>query len=180
MVETRLREAVKGFRSMYKLQAGRGTPLQSRQNQPIRSSEVRSRRAHETRIVFVLVGFDATRKGVMKLRKPSKVVFHIITLFPGGCNFTFTPPKYFVFHPQTQKLKLEQNIRQEARKDQGYGEGEENYLHTVVGIYINTMTTTFGNINTFIVSHLLLFHLLFLFIQFLSKEKARNGFKGSW
>ena len=47
-----------------------------RQNQPIRSSEVCSRRAHETRIVFVSVGFDATRKGVMKLRKLSKVVFH--------------------------------------------------------------------------------------------------------
>ena len=54
------------------------TPRQSRQNQPIRSSEVGSRRAHKTRIVLVSVGFDATRKGVMELKKPSKVVFHRI------------------------------------------------------------------------------------------------------
>ena len=76
IVETRLREAVKGFRPIYKLQAGRRTLRQSHQNQPIRSSEVGSRRAHETRIVFVSVGFDATRKGVMELQNRSKVVFH--------------------------------------------------------------------------------------------------------
>ena len=85
MVETRLRKPVKGFRPIYKLQAGRGTPRQSQQNQPIRSLEVGSRRAHETRIFFVSVGFDTTRKGVMEPKKPSKVVFLNGLIRPRQC-----------------------------------------------------------------------------------------------
>ena len=37
-----------------------------------------SGRAHETRIIFVSVGFDVTRRGVMKL---SKVVFHRLMMY---------------------------------------------------------------------------------------------------
>ena len=70
VVETRVKEARSGFGIALGRKRNPSTVASESANQELGGS---SERAHETCIVFVSVGFDITRRGVMKL---SKVVFH--------------------------------------------------------------------------------------------------------
>ena len=67
-----------------------------------------NRRAHETRIVFVSVGFDGRRRRVMKLQNPTNVVFHILNLkLPSG-KLPKLNAKYFELIGRYVEMRLKE------------------------------------------------------------------------